>query len=92
MQNDRNSMRRTLTYAAFLTGLCLVLLALYIVVLALPGWRGFFELAAPDPAIIIVSLLGTALAVTGLVLTDERFLPAQLLRRPPGPPSGPAPA
>jgi hypothetical protein len=74
------------------TGLCLALLALYLVVLALPGWREFFELAAPDAAIVIVSLLGTALAVTGLVLTDERFLPAQLLRRPPGPPSGSAPA
>ncbi len=55
--------------------LCAALLALYFVVLSLPGWREFFELAAPDPAIILVSLVGTALAVTGLALTDERFLP-----------------
>jgi magnesium-transporting ATPase (P-type) len=66
--------------------LCLALFALYIVVLALPGWRDFFELAAPDPAIIIVSLAGTAVAVGGLALTDERFVPAQLLRRAPAPP------
>ena len=55
--------------------LCAVLFALYLVVLSLPGWRDFFEVAAPDPAIILVSLVGTALAVTGLALTDERFLP-----------------
>jgi drug/metabolite transporter (DMT)-like permease len=74
--------------------LCAVLFALYLVVLSLPGWRDFFEVAAPDPAIILVSLAGTALAVTGLVLTDERFVP-RLDRRPsapPEPPSGPAPA
>jgi cation-transporting ATPase E len=72
--------------------LCAALFALYLVVLSLPGWRDFFELAAPDPVIIIVSLVGTALAVTGLALTDERFLPG---RPPPemrGPPSGSAPA
>ena len=56
--------------------LCAALFALYLVVLSLPGWRDFFEVAAPDPAIILVSLAGTALAVTGLALTDERFLPA----------------
>jgi magnesium-transporting ATPase (P-type) len=72
-------------------GLCLALFALYVVVLALPGWRGFFELAAPDAAIVIVSLVGTAVAVGGLALTDERFLPLGLLPGRPAPPSGPAP-
>ena len=74
--------------------LCAALFALYLVVLSFPGWRDFFEVAAPDPAIILVSLVGTALAVTGLVLTDERFLPIPG-RNPPGPPeppSGSAPA
>ena len=74
--------------------LCAALFALYLVVLSLPGWRDFFELAAPDPAIILVSLVGAALAVTGLALTDERFLPIPG-RSPPGPPeppSGSAPA
>ena len=72
----------------------LALFALYLVVLSLPGWRDFFEVAAPDPAIILVSLVGSALAVTGLALTDERFLPIPG-RNPPGPPappSGSAPA
>jgi P-type E1-E2 ATPase len=74
--------------------LCAALFALYLVVLSLPGWRDFFEVAAPDPAIILVSLVGTALAVTGLALTDERFLPLPDRRppEPPGPPSGSAPA
>jgi magnesium-transporting ATPase (P-type) len=66
--------------------LCAALFALYFVVLSLPGTRSFFEVAAPDPAIILVSLVGTALAVTGLALTDERFLPVP---RPPPPPAAP---
>jgi P-type E1-E2 ATPase len=55
--------------------LCLGLLALYLVVLSLPGWRDFFEVAAPDAAIVICSLAGSALAAGGLALTDARFLP-----------------
>jgi len=73
-------------------GLCLALFALYLVVLALPGWREFFEVAAPDAAIVICSIAGAALAVTGLALTDERFLPRPTRPQPPEPPSGPAPA
>ncbi len=75
--------------------LCVALFALYLVVLSLPGWRDFFEVAAPDPAIILVSLVGAALAVTGLALTDERFLPIPGRPpppEPPAPPSGPAQA
>jgi cation-transporting ATPase E len=56
-------------------GLCLALLALYFVVLSLPGWREFFEVSSPDPAVIMCSILGSALAIGGLALTDERFLP-----------------
>ncbi len=55
--------------------LCLALFALYLAVLSLPGWRDFFEVAALDPAIVICSLAGSALAVGGLALTDPRFLP-----------------
>ena len=72
--------------------LCAALFALYLVVLSLPDWRDFFQVAAPDAAIILVSLAGTALAVTGLVLTDERFLPGRRPPAPPEPPSGSAPA
>jgi P-type E1-E2 ATPase len=71
--------------------LCAALLALYLVVLSLPGWRDFFEVAAPDPVIIICSIAGTALAVTGLALTDPRFLPGPSRRDPPATPSGSAP-
>ncbi len=72
--------------------LCAALLALYLVVLSLPGWRDFFELAAPDPLIIICSIAGTALAVGGLAMTDQRFLPGPSPPEPPAMPSGSAPA
>ena len=73
-------------------GLCLGLFALYLVVLSLPAWRGFFEVAAPDLGIIMCSLAGTALAVGGLVLSDERFLPAWPRGRRPAEPPGSTPA
>ncbi len=84
---ESSSVVRSYTVGA----LCLVLLALYLVVLSLPGWRDFFEVAAPDVGIILVSLAGTALAAGGLALTDERFLPALPTGRKPGEPSGSAP-
>jgi len=55
--------------------LCLGLFVLYLVILSLPGWRDFFQVAGPDPGIILCSIIGTALAAGGLALTDERFLP-----------------
>src|SRR6266540_3395688 len=55
--------------------LCLVMAALYAAVLALPSLRSFFALVVPGPAAVAAALIGTAIAVTGLVLTDERFLP-----------------
>ena len=71
--------------------LCLALLALYLIVLSLPGWRDFFEVAAPDPAIVLCSLIGTAVAMSGLALTDERFLPVwpRAEAAPPGGPGAP---
>jgi cation-transporting ATPase E len=72
--------------------LCAALLALYLVVLSLPGWRDFFELSSPDPLVIICSIAGTALAVGGLALTDPRFLPGPSPPEPPATPSGSAPA
>jgi cation-transporting P-type ATPase E len=68
--------------------LCLGLLALYFVILSLPAWRDFFQVATPDAGIVICSLGGTLLAAGGLVLTDERFLPGWPRRATPGPPSG----
>jgi cation-transporting ATPase E len=47
----------------------------YLVVLALPGLRVFFALAVPGFRAIVASTIGSAIAIVGLVLTDERFLP-----------------
>jgi hypothetical protein len=48
-----------------------------VLVLLTPGLRDFFELAGLGPVIVIVSAFGAALAVGGLWLTDERFVPWQ---------------
>lgn len=85
---ESSSVVRSYTVGA----LCLGLFALYVVVLSLPSWRGFFEVAAPDVGVIMCSLGGTLLAAGGLVLTDERFLPAWPRGRTPAEPPGPAPA
>jgi hypothetical protein len=51
--------------------------ALYGVVLALPFARHFFALAVPGPAALAVAVIGAAIAVAGLVLTDDRFVPGR---------------
>ncbi len=57
-------------------GLCLLMLAIYIVILASAGLRDFFELAVPNAGVVLSSLGGATLAITGLWLTDDRFVPA----------------
>jgi cation-transporting P-type ATPase E len=57
------------------TMLCVALFALYVLVLLTPSTRDFFELAVLDPVIVAVAAVGAALAVSGLWLTDERFVP-----------------
>ncbi len=57
------------------SGMVATLLALYFLVLSLAGGREFFDVAVPGPAILLASLAGIALAIIGLVLTDERFVP-----------------
>jgi cation-transporting ATPase E len=57
--------------------LCVGMLVVYVLVLLAPGLREFFELASLGPLIVIISLIGAALAVGGLWLTDERFVPWQ---------------
>lgn len=51
------------------------LAALYFFVLAFPPTRHFFSLSAPSFGIIVLSVIGAALAITFLVLTDDRFIP-----------------
>ena len=58
-----------------LTGAMLVLYAL---ILATPGTRHFFALTIPGPGGVFLALAGAALAVIGLWLTDDRFVPEAL--------------
>ena len=57
--------------------LCATLAALYVVVLSIPFTRAFFELAAPDPVIFATALAGASLAIGGLAITADKFLPGR---------------
>ena len=71
---EATSRRRGAAIGA-LTGAMLVLYAL---VLAAPGTRHFFALTIPGPGGVFLALAGAALAVIGLWLTDDRFVPGAL--------------
>ena len=61
---------------AAILGLCGGMLGLYVLTLALGGFRSFFDLAVPNATIVFTALAGSAIAILGLVLTDdERFVP-----------------
>jgi cation-transporting P-type ATPase E len=64
--------RRRAAAVGVLTG---VMLSLYVIVLAFPVSRHFFALDTPGAGGALVVLAGAALAVTGLWLTDDRFVP-----------------
>ncbi len=55
--------------------LCGVLLSLYVAILVVPGVRSFFELEVPDLASLVMIVIGSALAIGFLWLTDDRFIP-----------------
>ena len=70
--------------AALVSALCAVLFVLYMLVLVFEGTRDFFMLSQPTAAIMLCSIGGSALAITGLWLTDDRFVPGiRLPKRPP---------
>jgi magnesium-transporting ATPase (P-type) len=69
------STRRRAAAVGSLTGAMLVLYAL---VIAAPGTRHFFALTIPGPGGVFLALAGAAIAVTGLWLTDDRFVPGAL--------------
>jgi P-type E1-E2 ATPase len=71
---EATSQRRAAAIGA-LTGAMLVL---YAVVIAAPGTRNFFALSIPGPGGVFLALAGAAIAVTGLWLTDDRFVPPAL--------------
>ena len=56
--------------------LCGVLLVAYVGVLSLGGLRDFFELVVPGVWGWLAIPFGAGLAIAGLVLTDDRFVPA----------------
>ncbi len=55
--------------------LCAALAGVYALVLAVPFTRHFFALAVPTPLVVVTALVGTAFALAGLMLVDERFVP-----------------
>jgi P-type E1-E2 ATPase len=57
--------------------LCVLLAALYFVVLLVPSLRSFFALAGPNAAIVLISLGGCAIAIGGLVLSSDTFVPGR---------------
>jgi cation-transporting ATPase E len=60
------------------SALCLSLLAGYFVILIFPSTRDFFELAAPTAAVLGPALVGAALAIVGLAVIDDRFIPGRV--------------
>ena len=62
---------------AAVSTLCLVLLIGYVLVLLVPFARDFFLLAPPAPAVIGPALAGAALAIGGLAVLDDRFIPGR---------------
>jgi P-type E1-E2 ATPase len=61
--------------------LCAVLAAFYALVLILPSGRHFYALDVPGPLSWLAIAGGAALAVGGLVGTDDRFIPGWALHR-----------
>jgi cation-transporting ATPase E len=57
--------------------LCLVLLACYLLVLLVPFAREFFSLASPGLTVLGPALVGAALAIGGLAVLDDRFIPGR---------------
>jgi cation-transporting P-type ATPase E len=63
--------RRSIAVGALCAGLFVV----FVAVLASGGLRDFFELVVPGAWAVIAILGGAGIAISGLVLTDERFVP-----------------
>jgi len=60
---------------AAVSALCAALAALYLVILGVEATRDFFQLAVPGAWSVLAVAVGAALAIAGLALTDERFVP-----------------
>jgi magnesium-transporting ATPase (P-type) len=61
--------------AAAVTTLASSMLGLYVLAVAIPFVRHFFALSIPGPGGVAIALTGAGIAVIGLWLTDDRFVP-----------------
>ena len=66
---------------AAVSTLCLVLLGVYVSVLLVPFAREFFALASPNLQIVLSALGGATVAISGLAVLDDRFIPGRGARR-----------
>jgi magnesium-transporting ATPase (P-type) len=66
---------------AWVSVLCAVLGAIYALVLIVPFARHFYALGVPNAVAWLAIVAGAALAVGGLVGTDDRFIPDWALHR-----------
>ena len=66
---------------AWVGALCAVLGGLFALVLILPFGRHFYALAVPGPLAWVAVVGGSVLAIGGLILTDNRFIPGWALHR-----------
>src|SRR5262249_27014602 len=62
---------------AAVSTLCALLAAAYVVILAFPATRHFFDLALPHALSILSIVGGIGLAIGVLWLTDDRFIPGR---------------
>ncbi len=70
------ALEATSTRRARLVGLlCAVLFAVYVMILAVPGLRHFYQLAVPNLAVLVLIAVGAGIAIGFLWLTDDRFVP-----------------
>ncbi len=66
---------------AWVSALCAVLGGIYALVLIVPFARHFYALGVPNPVAWLAIVAGAALAIGGLVGTDDRFIPGWALSR-----------
>jgi magnesium-transporting ATPase (P-type) len=61
----------------WVVGLVAGLVVVFLFVMSVDGLRHFFGLTTPGPWGFLAILGGTAVAIAGLILTDDRFLPGR---------------
>ena len=67
--------------ATAVASLVAIMIGIYALVLAMPGVREFFALTVLGPGGVLIALAGATLAVAGLWLTDDRFVPGVVRER-----------